>query len=85
MQRSSYLLSLPLTYSITLTITLIILHWLVSQSLFVVQTIGFDTNGKMLDSPNFNGSAVGYAILPIVLATVVGSILVAGLLVNSAV
>lgn len=85
MQRSSYILSLPLTYSITLMIAMIILHWLVSQSLFVVQTIGFDTDGELLLPSRFNGSAVGYSILPIVLATICGGIMVIGLLVNSVV
>lgn len=83
MQRSSYILSLPLTYSIALIIAMIILHWLVSESLFVVQTIGFDTNGKLLDSSGFSGSVVGYSILPIVLATICGGVMVIGLLVNS--
>ncbi|KAJ5170164.1 uncharacterized protein N7500_002947 [Penicillium coprophilum] len=83
MQRSSYVLSLPLTYSIALIIAMIILHWLVSESLFVVQTIGFDTNGKLLDSSSFSGSVVGYSLLPIVLATIWGGVMVIGLLVNS--
>ncbi|PYI19088.1 hypothetical protein BO99DRAFT_403078 [Aspergillus violaceofuscus CBS 115571] len=83
MQRSSYLLSLPLTYSLTLTIAMILLHWLVSQSLFVVQTIGFDTNGEKVTFPHFSGSAVGYALLPILLATLCGIVMVAGLLVHS--
>ncbi|KAB8234185.1 uncharacterized protein BDW43DRAFT_274514 [Aspergillus alliaceus] len=83
MQRSSYLLSLPLTYSLTLTIAMILLHWLISQSLFVVQTIGFDTSGEMVTFPHFAGSAVGYALLPIILATLCGVVMVTGLLVNS--
>ncbi|OJJ94921.1 hypothetical protein ASPACDRAFT_1860602 [Aspergillus aculeatus ATCC 16872] len=83
MQRSSYLLSLPLTYSLTLTIAMILLHWLVSQSLFVVQTIGFDTNGEKVNFPHFSGSAVGYALSPIVLATLCGVVMVAGVLVHS--
>ncbi|KAJ5187701.1 hypothetical protein N7449_010695 [Penicillium cf. viridicatum] len=83
MQRSSYILSLPLTYSITLMIIMIVLHWLVSQSLFVVQTIGFDTAGELVHFSSFNGSAVGYSPLGIVLATACGVIMILGLLINS--
>ena len=83
MQRSSYILSLPLAYSAVLTVAMVLLHWLVSQSLFVVQTIGFDTAGRKMPPSIFNGSSVGYALLPIVLATVVGVIMVVALLVNS--
>jgi hypothetical protein len=83
MQRSSYILSLPLTYSITLMIIMIVLHWLVSQSLFVVQTIGFDTAGELVHFPSFNGSAVGYSPLGMVLATACGVIMILGLLINS--
>ncbi|KAJ5110832.1 hypothetical protein N7532_001367 [Penicillium argentinense] len=83
MQRSSYILSLPLTYSITLMIIMIVLHWLVSQSLFVVQTIGFDTAGELVHFPSFNGSAVGYSPLGMVLATACGAIMILGLLINS--
>lgn len=44
LQRSTYYLSLPYRYSIPLLINHVILHWLVSQSLFFVEIILFDTD-----------------------------------------
>lgn len=42
-QRSSYFLSLPYRYSVPLMVASSVLHWLVSQSIFVIQTIAYET------------------------------------------
>jgi hypothetical protein len=44
-QRSSYFVSMPLRYGIPLIATMSLLHWLVSQSLFVVATISYGGDG----------------------------------------
>jgi hypothetical protein len=44
-QRSSYFVSMPLRYGIPLISTMSLLHWLVSQSLFVVATISYGGDG----------------------------------------
>lgn len=47
-QRSTYLLSVPYQYGISLLVTCIILHWLVSQSMFHVLVIPYN----MLEHPD---------------------------------
>jgi hypothetical protein len=44
-QRSSYFVSMPLRYGIPLMATMSLLHWLVSQSLFVVATVSYEGDG----------------------------------------
>lgn len=85
MQRSSYILSLPLTYSVPLMVAMMILHWLVSQSVFLVQTLGFDTSPDPARVFTFDRTAVGYSLLGMVLAVAFGGIMIVVLLVNSAV
>lgn len=83
MQRSSYFLSLPLKYSIPLMILSILLHWLISQSIFLVQSSAFGpgTDGARL--PVYDYSARGYSILGGVLAISLGFALVVALLLMS--
>lgn len=47
LQRSTYYLSLPYRYSIPLIISHILIHWLVSQSLFLVDVTLFDMAGNV--------------------------------------
>jgi hypothetical protein len=51
-QRSTYFLSLPYTYSLPLVVASILLHWLISQSLFVAR-IAVYKNGE-LESPDYD-------------------------------
>jgi hypothetical protein len=44
-QRSSYFVSMPLRYGIPLIVTMSLLHWLISQSLFVVATVSYESDG----------------------------------------
>ncbi|RBR09070.1 uncharacterized protein FIESC28_10010 [Fusarium coffeatum] len=83
MQRSSYFLSLPLKYSVTLMILSMTLHWLVSQSMFFVQTSQFGPgkDGKRL--PYFDESTRGYSTLGSILALSLAFIMVLLLIVNS--
>ncbi|KAH0556332.1 hypothetical protein GP486_005741 [Trichoglossum hirsutum] len=83
LQRSSYTLSLPLTYSIPLISLFILLHWLVSQSIFVVQTIVFGPGANAYRIPAYDASRIGYSVLGIIFSISVGVSLVLALLINS--
>lgn len=78
MQRSSYFLSLPYSFSLPLMACSDILHWLISQSVFVIQTIGYN-------SPDFHpndslgGSIVGYSSIGILFSMLLGGIMVLAL------
>ena len=80
-QRSTYWLQLPWKYSLPLLAISILLHWLVSRSLFIVRINVFGWAGK--EQPDRDISACGYsplAILIVVLIVVLSLIvmLVAG-------
>lgn len=83
MQRSSYTLSLPMKYSIPLMGLTISLHWLISQSLFLVQASSFSggANGQRL--PVFDFTARGYSILGSWASLSLGFLLVGGFLAHS--
>lgn len=49
-QRSTYFLQLPYRWSIPLTVTSGLLHWLLSQSLFLVRLEIRDRNGQIIPS-----------------------------------
>ena len=72
-QRSTYWLSLPWTYAITLAIATSVLHWLISQSLFISRTEVLDTYGQ---AEQISYMEVGYSPLAILLATLFGSAMV---------
>lgn len=80
-QRSTYWLQLPWKYSLPLLAISILLHWLVSRSLFIVRINVFGWAGK--EQPDRDISACGYsplAILIVILIVVLSLIvmLVAG-------
>lgn len=83
MQRSSYFLSLPLKYSISLMVMSILLHWLISQSLFLVQSSAFGPGKDGARLPIYDYSARGYSPLGSILAISLGFALVVALLLNS--
>jgi len=73
-QRSSYFLSLPLRYALPLTVTVGLLQWFISQTLFLVQVTNFNANGSR-NSGN-DGTNVGYSCLGLILAFVTFTFLV---------
>ena len=83
MQRSSYMLSLPMSYSIPLMMAFMLLHWLVSQSVFIIQTTALGPGPQIYRLQTYDDSAVGYSVLGIILSTTTGAILVVGLVVNA--
>lgn len=46
-QRSTYFLQIPYRYSIPMTCAIIVLHWLTSQSLFLVRLSEFNIAGQL--------------------------------------
>lgn len=58
-QRSSYFISLPLRYGIPLYTTAGLMHWLISQSLFLARITAIDPDGQ--DDSTYSFSTCGYS------------------------
>lgn len=80
MQRFSYFLSLPWKYAGPQMLAFIVLHWLVSQSVFTVQTSGYSPGPNGQRVPSVDASRVGFSALGILLSTLLGALLLVGLL-----
>jgi hypothetical protein len=83
MQRSSYMLSLPMTYSVPLMISFILLHYLISQSIFLIQADAFGPGPEIYRIPAYDRSDVGFSALGIIFSITLGVLLVAALLINA--
>ncbi|UKZ68983.1 uncharacterized protein TrAtP1_010003 [Trichoderma atroviride] len=83
MQRSSYFLSLPWKYAAPLMGLSILLHWLISQGVFLIQTSTFGpgANGERL--PEFDTTSRGFSALGAILGLSVGAVMVVALILNS--
>jgi hypothetical protein len=79
-QRSNYFLSLPYKYSLTLMILSGLLHWIISQSVFVVQTVAYRTP-EFQPEEAMDASSIGYSSISIILAITIGTPLVFTLLI----
>ncbi|KAJ5647461.1 hypothetical protein N7490_003833 [Penicillium lividum] len=73
-QKSTYWLSIPYQYSVPMIFLHMLLHWLVSQSLFYVLVIPYGIGGS--SDVGFEVSSLGYSAMPIFLAILVASFLV---------
>ena len=69
---STYRLQLPYKYGIPLMVLSGILHWLVSQSLFIVEIHAYDADGSKNEAANI--TAIGYSRIAIIMAIILGSI-----------
>jgi hypothetical protein len=78
-QRSTYWLSLPWTYALPLAVCGSVLHWLISQSLFIARTEILDTYGQ---PEEISYMEVGYSPLAILVGLLFGSGMVLGLILN---
>jgi hypothetical protein len=67
-QRGSWLLGLPMTFGILLTMLHVLGHWIVSQSIFMVQADIYDSEDGTVE----HMSDGGYSPIAIILALVVG-------------
>ncbi|KAE9374919.1 hypothetical protein N431DRAFT_482041 [Stipitochalara longipes BDJ] len=83
MQRSSYTLSLPMTYSVPLMISFMLLHYLISQSVFLVMADAFGPGPEIYRLPNYDKSDVGFSALGIIFSASLAVLLVTALLINA--
>lgn len=84
-QRSTYFLQLPYRYAIPLLIGSGTMHWLVSQSLFLVTVMRFDESGEPLGGSASSATRYSCGWSPVaVLCTVIGTVVMmaAGLLIG---
>ena len=82
-QRSGYFLQLPYRFSVPLVIFSLLFHWLISQSIFVVNINMLDYLGRPItNGANYVGHLVtcGYSPIAIIFSILLGSGLVAALL-----
>ena len=63
-QRTTYWLSLPYRYSIPLVIGAALLHWLISQSLFLVHVTALDDQDN--PDPQLSIATCGYSYMPLI-------------------
>lgn len=73
-QRSTYWLSVPYKYGVPILLLYMILHYLISQSIFYLLLITYDPLGNPADSKKI--SSLGYSSMPIFLSILVGAIMV---------
>ncbi|KAJ5355111.1 uncharacterized protein N7496_012323 [Penicillium cataractarum] len=78
MQRSTYFLSLPFRYSVPLSACLLLLHWLVSQSVFLARSTAFLPSGEPIDSDS--SSRACYSTMGIILSLATGIVLIVTLI-----
>lgn len=79
LQRSTYYLQLPYMYSIPLLVSSGVLHWLISQSIFLARVTSFSSHWSEDHSEDI--STTGYSCIAIIFVIVVGTIMViAGIL-----
>jgi hypothetical protein len=78
MQRSTYYLQMPFRYSIPLGFASFLLHWLASESLFMVQIQVLDDSSPRRPDMENSISTVGYSPVAIILTTFVGTLIMLG-------
>ncbi|KAL9045807.1 MAG: hypothetical protein Q9214_001214 [Letrouitia sp. 1 TL-2023] len=71
-QRSTYRLQLPYSYGIPLLVLSGVLHWLVSQSIFLARITVISRDGQ--EDPAFSISTCGYSCIAIITVIFLGSI-----------
>jgi hypothetical protein len=72
-QRSTYFLQLPFRFAVPLTALSGIIHWLMSQSLFLVRVDIQDRTGNLL--PDLSTSACGFSTLSFLILCIVFTLL----------
>ena len=78
-QRSSYFLQLPFRFAVPLITISAILHWLVSQSIFLAVVTIYDELGDL--KSNFAVSTCGFSPIAMIYVVIVGVVLAIGILV----
>ncbi|OJD27458.1 hypothetical protein ACJ73_01148 [Blastomyces percursus] len=72
-QRSELYISLPYKYGLPLIVAFVVLHWLASQSLFLMQEIPYYADGKLAD--NYIVNSLGFAPVPMIVVVALGSLM----------
>jgi hypothetical protein len=75
-QRTTYWLQLPFVYAIPLTLTSTLLHWLISQCLFLADVSIWSDGVEMEDQ---SVTAIGYSYAPMIGVLVLGGLLLLAL------
>jgi len=73
-QRSTYCLQIPLRYSLPLMVYTAVLHWLISQSIFLVHVNTYD----IMDREHTDGfiNACGYSVQAIIITLLFGGLMI---------
>ena len=79
-QRSTYWLQLPWTYAIPLSAAASVLHWLVSQSIFVVRINALDPYHQPDEYGSISGN--GYSAYALVIVIILGGVMLLALVLN---
>ncbi len=69
-QRSTYFLQLPYKYAVPFLVLSGVLHWSVSQSIFLAQVASYDQTGKLVDPAII--STCGYSPIAILITIMMG-------------
>ncbi|KAJ5092747.1 hypothetical protein N7456_008608 [Penicillium angulare] len=77
-QRSTYFLSLPYRYSITLMALSTVLHWLLTESFYVVLVNDYDVHGQL--NRDFCQLAISFSVLPMLIIVGISVLCLGGLL-----
>jgi hypothetical protein len=83
-QRQTYRLQIPYAYSIPLLIAMVLLHWLISQSIFLINT-SYYARGQQIDSTHgtiYPEFTIGVSSTGIVFACSLASVMVLALAIN---
>lgn len=80
LQRTSYRLTVPYRYGIPLMISSTLMHWLASQSVFIVATQGFTYAGtkagtSLLRNASLDSNIVGYSPIGIIFVIFSGTLI----------
>ena len=78
-QRSTYFLQLPYRYGVPLLACSGLMHWLVSQSIFLARVAFYDQNGN--EDPTANVLMCGYSCIAIIFTLCVGGLMVLAVLI----
>ena len=73
-QRSSYFLQLPYAYAVPLMVFSGLMHWLVSQSLFLANVTVLDPDG--IQDKEASIVTCGYSIIAIMFTVIIGGLMV---------
>jgi hypothetical protein len=81
-QRSTYFLQLPYRFGIPMVILSGTLHWLVSQSIFVVSFDVYDALGRFtaLDGYGIKPKTCGYSPIAMLVVIIIGALMVAAVI-----